>query len=287
MELSLVIITGVSGAGKLTALNACEDLGYYCVNNLPAQLLGSFTDFVVKDVSHGGKFALVLDVRSEKSLKDLNLFLDPLKQKGAKIHILFLDCHEQALIKRYQETRRPHPLTVSNESVKDVVTSIEEERSMLASVRELATHILDTSSFTPHDLKQVIGEFLKKEKELKIVFKSFGFKYGVPLDANLLLDVRFLPNPHFVDSLKRLTGVEPEVSSYVFQDRDSKLLVEKFQNMLEFLIPNYKKEGKSLLTIAIGCTGGKHRSVAIVESISKSLNYPKNLIKISHRDISL
>lgn len=285
----LVIISGVSGAGKSTALKAFEDLGYFCVDNLPAPLITPFIDFLIAppsgEVRHSDKFALLVDCREESSFPSIRKALNRLHGTGMETEILFLDCDDDVAIRRFQETRRPHPLLVSGSSGMTVTKAIAKERELLEEFRSAASRTLDTSSFTPHDLRRAIQEFVGSSTELEISLLSFGFKYGVPHDADLIVDVRFLPNPHFVAGLGEKTGLEEKVRDYVFCAPDAQQFVEQYAKLLEFLIPRYRKEGKRYLTIAIGCTGGRHRSVAISEAMSAELRKQNLQPAVRHRDI--
>lgn len=280
-EISLVVLTGLSGAGKSRAADVLEDLGYYTVDNFPPQLLESFLELLFSTKMDVQKAALVIDIRSrssEKSFKVISL----LKSKyGAKV--LFIEADDASLIKRYKETRRTHPL---GDSLPEAISA---ERKKLGEIRDIADIIIDTSQKTVHDLaRQVESYFLDDEQaKLSITVQSFGFKYGVPIDSDLLFDVRFLKNPFFEENLRDKTGKDTEVCEYVFSDERTFAFISKLKDMLDFLLPNYLTEGKRFLSISIGCTGGKHRSVAIVEYIS---NYLKETTKFKvitkHRDVN-
>ncbi|MEF3255372.1 MAG: RNase adapter RapZ [Deferribacterales bacterium] len=276
----LVILTGYSGAGKSTASKALEDLGYYTVDNMPLQLVEKFIQVAFDFNSEVQKIALVIDSRS----KDIARVIDTIKLLKSKYcaDVIFLDASEETLIKRYKETRRKHPLG------DDIVESINKEKKQLAEIKDFADLIIDTSNLNVHELRKLIEDRFKErgEEEMVITIQSFGFKYGIPQDSDMVLDVRFLKNPFFVDKLRNLTGMDDEVYNYVFSDERSIIFLKKLKSMLTFLIPNYVKEGKKFFTISIGCTGGKHRSVAIAKFIADYLiKKHENRVFVKHRDI--
>lgn len=282
-ETKLVIITGMSGAGKTVAVQSFEDLGFYCVDNLPPALLPKFLELMRDATNNIQKVALVMDLRGREFFDSLFAALDKLAEENwLEEHILFLDAKDQSLVSRYKETRRSHPLAVDGLPLEGIAL----ERRMLDELRGRAQKIIDTTNLKPKDLRERIVEtYGEKEQQIFSVHSvSFGFKYGLPIDADLVFDVRFLPNPHYVESMRPLTGINSEVSSYVFKWSDTQKFVEKVIDLLQFMLPQYKKEGKSQLVIAIGCTGGQHRSVAIAEYIAKyfSAGY---VTHVSHRDI--
>lgn len=282
----IVIITGMSGAGKSTTLKMFEDMGYYCVDNMPIALVDKFIDLAVGGNSEIKNIAMGLDVRSGHALQGLQIMLEGMKQKGVKIEILFLDCSDSILVKRYKETRRSHPLAGSER----VDKGIEAERKTIDFLKKAADYIIDTSSLLTRDLKQELEKiFLDNEKynNLFVTVLSFGFKYGIPTDSDLVFDVRFLPNPYYVDELKNLTGNDKLVQDYVMASDKAKQFLDKLEDMINFLIPNYIAEGKNSLVISIGCTGGKHRSVTLANEIFKRLSGREFGIKIEHRDILL
>ncbi|NCB92385.1 MAG: RNase adapter RapZ [Clostridia bacterium] len=281
-----VIVTGMSGAGKSTALKMLEDMGYFCVDNLPIPLLGKFAQFV-NEGSSGSiqKVALGVDIRSGKGMDGLEKTLEEIGVTGLAYEILFLDANEEVLVKRYKETRRTHPLAGSGR----VENGIREERNKLGFLKERADYILDTSQLLTRELKSELDKiFVKNQgfKSLMITILSFGFKYGIPSDSDLVFDVRFLPNPYYIDELKALSGNDAPVSEYVMSHEASLTFLNKLEDMIEFLIPNYILEGKNQLVVSIGCTGGKHRSVTLAnglyERLSKSEEYG---VRIEHRDI--
>ena len=279
-----VIITGMSGAGKSTALNLLEDNGYYCVDNLPSSLLENFFDLTDAEDSPYSKVALGLDSRSGTAA-ELKAAVEAMQARDLSLRIIFLDASDKVLIKRYKETRRSHPLS-RNERIEQ---GIEKERRRLAYLREKADTIIDTSELLTRDLRAALEQILLTSEEfqnLMITVLSFGFKYGLPADADLVFDVRFLPNPYYVDELKNLTGNQEPVRDFVMQNDVTKEFLNKIRDMLEFLIPNYAAEGKTSLVICIGCTGGRHRSVAIANAIYAMLE-PKEAygVRLEHRDV--
>ncbi len=285
--LRLIIISGTSGAGKSTALKTYEDLGFFCVDNLPFFLLPKFLELVSQ--SKVDKIALVMDVRERPFGKVNPQVFKKIEKKGYKIEILFFDAQDEVIIRRFKETRRKHPLSETGEGI---LQSIAKERQYLKEIRDLATQIIDTSTFSVHDLKRWIENRYQKSvtRRLNVTILSFGFKYGLPYEADLVFDVRFLPNPHFVPHLKNFTGKHAEVKRYVAQDGKMEIFLEKIGNLLQFLLPLYKAEGKNYLNIAIGCTGGKHRSVVVAEALAELLkgSFPNLVeydISVNHRDI--
>lgn len=279
-SLSIIFLTGLSGSGKTVALNAFEDSGFFCVDNLPSQLITTFVNLCTKTPSVS-KIAIGVDIRDKRFLTDFSGIIGSLKKKY-DIKIIFLESTDEALIRRFKETRRPHPL-----GFKDLKSAILKEMKILEPIREEADRIIDTSLLTPHQLRSLlINSYLEKgPREMTIGLISFGYKYGIPPEADLLFDVRFLPNPYFVKGLKALTGLSPKVKKFVLSKDDTKEFFDKLYPLLEHIIPLYKKEGKSYLTIGIGCTGGQHRSPAIVQEIAARLKKLKLKTTISHRDM--
>ncbi|WP_407270722.1 RNase adapter RapZ [Radiobacillus sp. PE A8.2] len=282
-EIKLVIITGMSGAGKTVAVHSFEDLGYYCVDNLPPALLPKFLDLMKDATNNIQKVALVMDLRGREFFDLLFAALDKLgKEDWLEEHILFLDAKDQSLVSRYKETRRSHPLAVNGLPLE----GIQQERRILDELRGRSQNYIDTTNLKPKELREkIVNKYGAKEQEIfSVQMVSFGFKYGVPIDADLVFDVRFLPNPHYVEHMRPLTGLNTEVSSYVFKWSDTQILLSKLIDLLQFMLPQYKREGKSQLVVAIGCTGGQHRSVAIAEHLAKqfSTNFVTHTI---HRDI--
>jgi UPF0042 nucleotide-binding protein len=279
----LVILTGMSGAGKASALKAFEDLGYYSVDNLPLELIPRFAD-LVRSSSEIDRAALVIDVREGIQL---GRFPAILKKVGKVLttRVVFLEASEESLIRRFSETRRPHPMGRGE----TVIESIRKERKRLDPIRNVADIILDTTKFNVHELRAHINAQFEVrggvERNLTVSSMSFGFKNGVPTDADLVFDVRFLPNPHFVPEFRELTGKHPKVAAYVRQFPQTGEFLQKTEEMLEFLLPHYIKEGKSYLTVAFGCTGGQHRSVFIAEEMKRRLETAGYRVKASHRDM--
>lgn len=279
-----IIITGLSGSGKSYAIKCFEDLGFFCIDNLPTTLLLKFAELSVQSESDIKKIALGIDVRERDFFKDTLRVFEEMKQAGYNIEILFLETSDEVLVRRYSETRRKHPLAKN----KSVLEGIHLERKQLGSLREIANKIIDTSNYTVHDLKKAIKNYyLKRDKisDIAISLVSFGYKYGIPYDADLIFDVRFLPNPYFIDKLKLCTGKDKEVREYVLKKSASKMFLKELGSFLKFLIPLYIKEGKAYLTIAIGCTGGRHRSVTIVDEVKNILQTEGYNIQTINRNL--
>ncbi len=277
----LVIITGMSGSGKASVLKAFEDLGYYCVDNLPVGLIPHFAELVGTS-SEIERSALVVDVREGAQLDSLPSILKSVKQL-LPTQVVFLEADDAVLLRRYSETRRPHPLGTDS----PVKSSLAAERKHLRKIREMADLVIDTSKFNVHELRaHILERFEKKESEKNILVScvSFGFKHGVPEDADLMFDVRFLPNPHFIPEFRPLTGRDPKVARYIRSFPQTKEFISKISKLLIYLLPHYIREGKSYLTIAFGCTGGQHRSVMISEDVSKLLRKAGYRTKVVHRD---
>ena len=282
----LVIVTGISGAGKVTALKIFEDNGYYCVDNLPIDLIESFADILFGQTNEKNKVAIGVDIRSGKNLEKMSEVLKNMKAKEQNYEILFLDCNNNTLIKRFKETRRSHPMG-DRDSVEN---EINEERAKLEFLREQADYIIDTSNLLVKELRGEIEKIFVLNRDYRNLFvtiMSFGFKYGVPADCDLVFDVRFLPNPYYVPELKHKTGNQKEVQDYVLNSPVSHEFLNKLVDMIKFLIPNYIEEGKNQLVIGIGCTGGHHRSVTIANELYNQLNSSDASygIRLSHRDI--
>ncbi len=280
-----VIVTGMSGGGKSTVLKMLEDAGFYCVDNLPISLVEKFVELISMPNSEVSKVVLGLDVRSDQSFKDATRVLETLKQKGYQFEILFMDADEKVLIKRYKETRRVHPLAPDGR----VEDGIRMERKVLENIRKHADYVIDTTNLLTRELKEELHRIFVENEEynsLMVTVMSFGFKYGIPADADLVFDVRFLPNPFYIDELKHKTGNDREVQNYVMNNEESTIFMDKLTDMIQFLIPNYVKEGKYRLVIAIGCTGGKHRSVTLANELYKRMKDAGNYgIKLYHRDV--
>lgn len=282
----LVIVTGISGAGKVTALKIFEDNGYYCVDNLPIDLIESFADILFGQTNEKNKVAIGVDIRSGKNLEKMSEVLKNMKAKEQNYEILFLDCNNNTLIKRFKETRRSHPMG-DRDSVEN---EINEERAKLEFLREQADYIIDTSNLLVKELRGEIEKIFVLNRDYRNLFvtiMSFGFKHGVPADCDLVFDVRFLPNPYYVPELKHKTGNQKEVQDYVLNSPVSHEFLNKLVDMIKFLIPNYIEEGKNQLVIGIGCTGGHHRSVTIANELYNQLNSSdaSYRIRLSHRDI--
>ncbi|OEH86819.1 RNase adaptor protein RapZ [Desulfuribacillus stibiiarsenatis] len=281
--MKLLVVTGMSGAGKTVAVQALEDVGYFCIDNIPPVLIPKFAELVEQSEGKLKKIAFVVDLRSREFFPSLMAALRDLDRDGKiTAQVLFLDATDEVLVKRYKETRRRHPLAPEG----NLVEGIKEERKKLNEIKGIANIILDTSQLKPQQLKEKItGFFSDNEKqEMQISIVSFGFKHGVPIDADLMFDVRFLPNPHYVDELRPHTGQNPAVYDYVMQWPQTQTFLEKLLNLLDFLIPQYKKEGKASLSIAIGCTGGRHRSVATTEYLAEYLRNKNLSVQVTHRD---
>lgn len=282
--MKFVIITGISGAGKSLAMKHMEDMGFFCVDNLPPALIGKFIEICVMGESKLKKIALVMDIRGGSMLNGLLPCLKVLKKEGIHYEILFLDASDDVLIKRYKETRRIHPLSTNGM----LIDGIKEEKKRLQNIKNKADNIIDTSNLSSKSLKNKINAMFMDEGEKdKIIISivSFGFKYGVPVDCDLMFDVRFIPNPYYMKDLKNLSGKDTLVQEFVLNIDTTKKFLEKIIDMLEFLLPNYKKEGKSQVIIGIGCTGGRHRSVVISEKMYNILKEHNENVAIEHRDI--
>lgn len=280
-----VVVTGMSGGGKRTALKMLEDIGFYCVDNLPEPLVEKFMEVFAAPDREDAMVALGLDVRSDKTMGGVEKTLDMLREKGHSFEILFMDANEQVLLKRYKESRRLHPLEKDGR----VVEGIEKERTILEGLKKKADYVIDTSNLLTRELKEEIDRiFVQGESynSLMVNIVSFGFKNGILADADLVFDVRFLPNPFYIDELKKKTGNDKEVQDYVMSFEESHIFLDKLVDMVKFLIPNYIKEGKYQLVIGVGCTGGKHRSVTLANELYKQLKGKGNYgLKISHRDV--
>ncbi|SFI63021.1 RNase adapter RapZ [Thermoflavimicrobium dichotomicum] len=282
-ELNLVVITGMSGAGKTVAVQSLEDLGFFCIDNLPPVLLPKFAELLEQSEGKLRKVALVIDLRGREFFSSLFDSLEMLEKiHGIHYQILFLDADDQTLVRRYKETRRRHPLSPDGTPLDGIV----QERKLLEEIKGRAHYIIDTSQLKPSQLKEKIVAHYSQVGQvgMTVHFMSFGFKYGIPIDADLIFDVRFLPNPHYVDSLRPHTGKDPEVYDYVHKWTETKQFLDKLVDLLSFLLPNYNREGKSHLVVGIGCTGGKHRSVAIAEYLYRMFK-EKEHCRVTHRDI--
>ena len=282
-----VVVTGMSGGGKSTAMKMLEDMGFYCVDNLPVLLIKKFAELLETPNTELEKVALGLDVRSSQDFVRVEEVLEDLKKEGYQFEILFMDADDRTLLKRYKETRRIHPLSDKNNP--RIENGITKEREILTSIKKKADYVIDTSKVLTRELKEELDRIFLQNKEynnLMINIVSFGFKNGIPQDADLVFDVRFLPNPFYIDELKHITGNDEAVQQYVMSFVEAGEFLEKLKDMLNFLIPGYIKEGKYQLVIAIGCTGGQHRSVTLANALFKEMkDKGKYGLSISHRDI--
>ncbi len=280
-----VVVTGMSGGGKRTALKMLEDAGYYCVDNLPVSLVGKFAELITMPGSEITKVALGLDVRADQSFEDATKVLQELKNREYNVEILFMEAGDDVLIKRYKESRRLHPLAVEGRTL----DGVRRERKVLETIRRQADYVIDTTSLLTRELKEELDRIFVNNEEynsLMVTVMSFGFKNGIPTDADLVFDVRFLPNPFYIDELKHKTGNDREVQDYVMGFEESHVFMDKLADMVKFLIPNYVKEGKYRLVIAIGCTGGKHRSVTLANDLFARLKDQGGYgVTLHHRDV--
>ena len=283
-SVSFVIITGLSGAGKSHAIKCFEDMDFFCVDNLPTTLIPTFADLIARSRHDVQRVALGVDVREGEYLSHLLEALHELKGRGHNVEVLFFEASDEALVRRYHESRRRHPLAAEG----NVLDAIRAERKALAHMREIADRIVETSSITVHQLKALLSELYvapRARAGLTASLVSFGYKHGIPFDADLVFDVRFLPNPHFVDGLRPLDGRDTRVREFVLRHDEARELLDRLRDLLRFLLPFYQREGKAYLTVAIGCTGGRHRSVTFVEELREfleSLGYAPTVV---HRDI--
>ncbi|MGN0334763.1 MAG: RNase adapter RapZ [Lachnospiraceae bacterium] len=280
-----VIVTGMSGAGKRTAMKMLEDAEYFCVDNLPISMIEKFTEMIYEGPEEMERVALGVDIRSGNYIGELEQILENLKSKGYRYEMLFLEAEDQVLIKRYKETRRMHPVSGKDR----VQTGIDREREKLAFLKKQADYIIDTSNLLTRELKVELDKIFVENmgfKSLVVTVLSFGFKYGIPSDADLVFDVRFLPNPYYFEDMRPLTGNDAKVHDYVMDCDAAEEFLKKLTDMIEFLIPNYVAEGKTQLVIGIGCTGGKHRSVTLANELYQELVQNQDYaVKIEHRDI--
>ena len=280
-----VVVTGMSGSGKRTAMKMLEDVGFYCVDNLPVPLIENFVELVATPNSEISKVALGLDVRADQPFGDAQRILDRLKDNGYLFEILFLEASDSVLLKRYKETRRMHPLSPDGR----VEEGVHKERDILQGIKQKADYVIDTSNLLTRELKEEIDHIFVRNEEynsLMVTILSFGFKNGIPADVDLVFDVRFLPNPFYIDELKHKTGNDKEVQDYVMNFSEASVFLDKLTDMLDFLVPNYVKEGKHQLVIGIGCTGGKHRSVTLANELYAKMKDQGNYgVKLYHRDI--
>lgn len=283
--MKLIIVTGMSGAGKSTAMKMMEDIGFFCMDNLPVPFLDKFLDFSESIQNDTQKIAIGVDVRSGEGIVGLQATLDNLKKREKHVEVLYLDAEDEVLLKRYKETRRNHPLAPGER----IESGIKKEREQLAELKQNARYIIDTSQLLTRELKSELEKIFIKNQDYKNLFVtilSFGFKYGIPSDSDIVMDVRFLPNPYYVEGLRTKTGNDEEIQRYVMQFEEANAFIDKLEDLVSFLIPNYIAEGKNQLVISIGCTGGKHRSVTLANELYRRLKGTKGYgLRIEHRDI--
>jgi len=277
----IVVVTGLSGAGRSTALRVLEDAGFFCVDNLPPSLAPALIDLVSRERKLE-RVGLGIDVRTGAFLNGADERLSELEESGHRVQVIFLDCADEVLVRRFSETRRPHALSRTG----DLHSAISRERERLAGLRARADVVIDTTEFSVHDLRHHLIDYIGRDPDrpsMVVRLLSFGFKYGVPVDADLVFDLRFLPNPHFVDALRPKTGMDPEVSAYVLNAPETQALIGHLRPLLDYALPQYAREGKAYLTVAVGCTGGRHRSVAMAEELGRQLGGSHEVV-VSHRD---
>lgn len=282
----VVIVTGLSGSGKSTAIRVLEDLGFYCIDNLPVVLMPKFIELCQNSEEDIPRIALGIDLRERRFLGDYGSVLEDIRRAGHRVEILYLDAADDVLVRRFSETRRPHPLAEGS----NVAAGIAREREGLAGLKALADRIIDTTTFTVHqlrdELRRLLADVAGSEAAMRVLLVSFGYKYGLPTDTDIVLDVRFLPNPFFVEELRLLDGTDPAVSRYVLERTETQEFLALATALLDFSLPLYVKEGKRYLTVGLGCTGGRHRSVALVVELERRLaghGYP---VRVQHRDVS-
>jgi len=280
----VVILTGLSGSGKTTALRALEDAGYYCVDNLPIVFMEKLLELSGHTAGEVSRIALVVDAREGRFLGDAPRIIQEVRQKGVDVEVLFFDATDESLVRRYSETRRRHPLAGDGGSVPDGIAS---ERRALAGLKAIADEVVDTTTLNVHELKRLVSRrfAVGEESRLGLTVVSFGFRFGIPTHADLVLDVRFLPNPFFIPELKPFPGTDPKVAEFVLGQPDAKAFLDRLADLLGFLLPRYRSEGKTYLTIAIGCTGGKHRSVALAAALAARLESGGQPVRLWHRDV--
>jgi len=283
----VVVVTGLSGSGKSTAIKAFEDIGYFCIDNLPVPLLSALLELCERDMPDIRKIALGIDIRERKFLKDYDAIFRNLEDAGYRFEIVFLEAPTDVLLRRYSQTRRVHPAAVPKSTL---LYAVRHERELLQALRDRANRIIDTGVFSVHQLEAMITRtysFISETERLSIQVLSFGFKYGLPFEADLVIDVRFLPNPYFVDGLREMDGCSSEVESWLLEKSAAKDFISEYSRLLLRLLPCYIREGKRYLTIATGCTGGKHRSVVIANQLAKKLQENHYFVNVFHRDIHL
>ncbi|WP_054251683.1 RNase adapter RapZ [Neofamilia massiliensis] len=281
-NIELIVISGISGAGKSTALRAVEDLGYYCMDNIPPQLLTTFVQLYVQTKSAPSKAAVVLDIRTREFFEDISLELEKLKKLGVDYKLIFLEAADETVVNRYQEMRRPHPLAADG----NILDGLKEERKKLQAIKKLADYIIDTSRMNNYKLRAEINNILELgSSQMQVSIVSFGFKNGILLDADYVFDIRFIPNPYYIKELKPQSGKDPAVKDYVFSFDDTKIFMDKIEDLIKFVVPRYIKEGRLQLTVGIGCTGGRHRSVALSEELKNRLKDEDIKVVVDHRDL--
>jgi UPF0042 nucleotide-binding protein len=283
-NLHIVIVSGLSGAGKSYALHAFEDIGFFCIDNLPPPLMPVFLDLCARSTSDIVKIALGVDIRERGFLVDFLTEYDRVRQGGYRVELIFLEAKDEVLVRRFSETRRPHPLAKAGR----VIEGIQLERQQVAELRMKADRVIDTSELTVHQLKELLTQYYKDRddtRRLPISIVSFGYKYGIPYDVDLLFDMRFLPNPNFVPELKPLTGRDDAVSRYIFNMPETEQFLARLYDFLDYVLPRYEQEGRSYLTIGIGCTGGRHRSVAIADHLGRYVSSRGYEMTVRHRDL--
>ncbi len=284
LEPHVVILTGVSGSGKSTALRVLEDAGFYCIDNLPIVFLDKLLELTGHTAGEVSHIALVVDTREGRFLADAPLVIEEMRRKGANVEVLYLEASDEALVRRYSETRRRHPMAGEAGSVPEGIAA---ERRALSTLKEIADEVVDTSQLNVHELKRVIhNRFVGGEAaRMGVTVISFGYRYGIPSHADMVLDVRFLPNPYFVPELKPHPGTDPRVRDFVLSQEDTPAFLDRAEGLCTFLLPRYRAEGKSYLTLAVGCTGGKHRSVAIAAALAERLEKTGTDVRLWHRDL--
>jgi RNase adapter protein RapZ len=281
-RLRLVVVTGLSGSGKSTAIHVLEDLGFYCIDNLPIALIPRMVELWETSRDEVRRVALGIDVRERHFLAEFPHVFDQLREQDVALEVLYLEASDEVLVRRFSETRRPHPADQGG----GIADGIRREREKLRGLRELADRILDTSAFTVHEFRSALRDLVDRPEPgtMTIGLLSFGYKYGLPTDADLVLDCRFLPNPYFVEALRDKRGSDPAVADYVLCRDETQEFLRRFVELLEFTLPRYRREGKSYLTIALGCTGGRHRSIVLVEELRRRLQESGHRVLVRHRD---
>jgi len=282
--LDIIVVTGLSGSGKSVVIRALEDNGFFCIDNLPVVLIPKFIDLCQGYREEIKRIALGIDLRERLFFQSWPEVLTELRVAGHRVEVLFLDAADEVLLRRFSETRRPHPLAGEGSIQEGIVR----ERKALEEMRALADKIIDTSDFNVHELKREVEQYYSQSqspRKMNLFMNSFGYKYGIPHDTDMIVDVRFLPNPFFVNGLRAKNGLEPDVKEFVLKREETHVFLDRLYSLLEFVLPQYEREGKSSLTLALGCTGGKHRSVVLVEELKKRLDQERFRIHVKHRDI--